>query len=212
MKKGKSKRFNKILKLFSIVIIPFLSMVMDNLSETTNILTERFREPGLDVVIEGDEEIYISDKELTDGVLYLHPQVLIQYNNKVIKALYVEGIYDKNSIDYDPVSKRFIRDCGDWGAVTDVIYYIEDALAKEGYEVFISEVSLIKLQYKDANDKDVNGSNIETCYYILENDMIAGMSKNELEKRSQEYSVAANELESKKMELVKQCVDIIESL
>lgn len=215
-KKNKKIKMNKeedvdVIEIFKNILWPFLcacGMAIAGFLEVQgtleNYMNEHFREPDIVYTKEDESEIFSSDIKLKDGNLTLHPQLIIQEDDTIIRVIGLEGIYSCNYLKYEDDITGFKIAKGSWSEVIELADSIKRKLEVQGKNTEAHIVLLMQLEYK--NSKSIS-KKYETIYFVLQDDKVEKASVKEIKKRGREYTLTIDNWKEEFQIIVNDCMN-----
>lgn len=187
---------------FALLGISNLGVVYENLLAVPNLSYEKDLE----------EERLINHFDLKDGELTLHPQLVIHYNENIIKIISLIGVYEYLQLDYQTDNKQFSVPVGKWESVKKMAGEIKEEIVSEVGEEFRNQISirnevLVRVEYQN-----LWRQNSKFAYYYVDNGIVYRMEEDEALKRVVEIDVNLGNYRKSVDEISNDCVNIINGL
>lgn len=151
-----------------------------------------FAAPNISYELNENYELIKNTFELKSGNLVLHPQLEIRYHDKIIKILYLKGIYKENKTFYQSDTKGFSVIAGDWTRVREMKQKLEEIISEKLTDDEAKYISINEMILLDMNYQNLWRDKSNEAFFAVEDKIITRISKIEVVFRTTETDIILN--------------------
>lgn len=201
------KNINWLSQIYTVlyIIVCIAGCCFDIFKYADNVGKKLLWDPQLTYRTEEGREYFRSNIELKNAYLILHPQIVFEMDQKVLRMLDVSDICENNQLQYESGSQEFICEELDWSEAENFCSKIRNELGIVGDKIAIRRTYLLKLVYEREYWKGE-----ETVFYILSDKQIIKVSEQAMERRGQDIKVNFNGGKSEMDKIIEQCREAIQ--
>jgi len=187
--KQESTKGGTVIRVVWAVISGIFLLILEHNGVFENIYNGWFRRPNMAYVVEDGYEVIKNSFELKDGVVVLHPQLIVQNGETIVRIIGLDGIYENEKINYEKDIMGFKIENSGWNYVDDLADIIRNKLENELSESQMSEIEIKKIILIRLTYHNQESAASKTEFYKVENGMVDMLTREETEQRLTEYDV-----------------------